>query len=392
MPQTLDADLSDFIARIYDTVLEPDNWSPLLLELAHRLGAGGAMVFEVAKGGASPSLLAPYYSQNYQPDIVKAYLDAHKDIELADQEKFARYAGSEDAIELINDTAFLRDDTLLSQRPNVVELMRNGLKHRAGTLLNKDSWTIDRMAIQYPMTRGPASDAERDLGRIILPHVSKALRIGRPLIQAKKGTPTLEERLDRLSFGVCILSAKEQPILCNAEFDRIVDAHGVFRLSREGKLLLRGDTHAAKYRSLISGAGVHGKTGAYPRRQSICFALGDAGAGLFIEVCPIEDNVTLGRFAPDTRLITVLDATKIHGVDPALVSRFFPLSKTEQMVLHMIGQGLSTTEIAENRNRSPETVKSQTKAILHKTYTKNRVELVQLSLSLNSPFSTTWMN
>ena len=130
----------------------------------------------------------------------------------------------------------------------------------------------------------------------------------------------------------------------------------------------------------------HGQNGAYPRRQSIYVPAGLNDLGYFIEICPIKNKSEFGILPTNSRLITVLDTQNSRSIDAGLVARFFPLTESEKLVLELIGKGHINREIAEIRFRSEETINSQVKSLLFKTYTKNRTELVQLALSLAAPF------
>lgn len=361
------------------------------MDIAKSFGGAGAMIFEVANNQGTEQVITPYYSENYDPEAVKIYFHHFNSLEIEDQWNFAEHSGTTHKINLVDDIEFIKQGEVFENRPNIQALKAHGFKHRSGSLLNKDSWQIDRFAVQYGDERGPSTSQEKQIASIILPHVAKALRIGRPLIHAKKDDPEFIKRMNKQSFGVAILDRNEQTIFSNTEFDRIVDSHPIFTKDSHGKLLLKDHDNTARYRSLITQQSVHAAQGAYPRRESLTFELGDTYTALFVEICPASDHPEVGNLPAGSRLITVLDTSLKHDVNGEIVTRFFPLTKTEKDVLSLVAQGFSNAEIAELRFRSIETINTQTKTILRKTLTRNRTELVQLSLSLNSPFSMDWL-
>jgi len=320
---------------------------------------------------------------------VQGYLLKHNRQEILDQAEFARLSGVDERIELINDAEFnISQDQLLAQ-DNVQDMMKFGLRCRAGTLLNKDAWQIDRFSLQYKSDRDGATDAEKRIANTILPHVAKALRIGRPLNASLVLGAEFGPRENSLDFGMCLLSPKGFPIATNVEFDRIVAETSVFRILTTGQLALAGDVDQDRFKALISGEKIHGAAGANPRRQSLFFPLREDETGVFVEICPVSENEAFGRLPPNTRLVTALDATTFKTIGSEVVSRFFPLSKSEEAVLTLIGAGRTNREIADERSRSLDTVNSQVKSLLFKTHTRNRTELVQLALSLAAPFGHT---
>ena len=378
-----DDNVQSLILKIYDTALDPGNWPEVLFSVAHTLGAQGSMIFEMTDHFGRQTISSPYQSKNYDPEAVRAYIKKHNSQELLDQGKFAEISGQGEDISLVNDLEFGVTPKSLSEQSNVQDMMKFKLKHRSGAILNKDSWHIDRFSLQYADTRGPATGAEKALARVLLPHIAKALRIGRPII----GKGALPERFQKLPFGVCVISAKGFPIASNVEFDRIVDDAGIFKIVSNGQLVFTRDIDSEKYKSLSQDADeVHGQNGAYSRRQSIYVPAGLNDLGYFIEICPIKNNSEFGILPTNSRLITVLDTQNSRSIDAGLVARFFPLTESEKIVLELIGKGHTNREIAEIRFRSEETINSQVKSLLFKTYTKNRTELVQLALSLAAPF------
>ena len=374
------------ISRIYDTTLDASLWPSVMHDLAHAAGASGAMIFKLSQHGAVKKIDCPYISENYDPVAVQDYLRKHNAQEIIDQAEFAEISGENAEINLVNDTEFVNDPDRLAAQDNVRDMLSFGLRHRAGTLLNKDSWQIDRFSLQYRADRGPASDAEKRVANLILPHVAKALRIGRPLMTRLSMGAGFGAYAQNLNFGICLLSPKGHPIATNGEFDRIVSDYGVFQYLQNGQLTLSQTHDTSKYQELLSDRNLHGQTGAYPRRQSVFFPLSADDSGLFVEVCPANHHSDFGKLPPETRLITVMDSATVKQIGADVVSRFFPLSKTEEEVLELIGAGHTNKQIAQMRNRSLETVNSQVKSLLFKTYTRNRTELVQLSLSLAAPF------
>lgn len=379
-------DVLGLVSRIYDTTLDQELWPSVLRDVARATGASGAMIFELTQSHGVQKIDCPHISENYDRIAVNDYLRKHNAQEIEDQLAFARISGVSEKIELVDDTDFDIPQDALSAQYNVQDMMKFGLRHRSGTLLNKDSWQIDRFSLQYNKDRGPSTAGEKKLAATILPHVAKALRIGRPLTKNLVLSAALGRHVENLNFGICLLAPDGHPIATNVEFDRIVDQMPVFKYTKSGKLVLAAQDREDKYNSLISDSGSHGKTGAYPRRQSLFFPLTDMETGVFVEICPVFENDQFGQIPKNTRLITVMDSVTSKTIQSDVVSRFFPLSQSEAAVLELIGTGRTNREVAEIRNRSFETVNSQVKSLLLKTHTSNRTELMQLSLSLAASF------
>ncbi|MBM1219474.1 helix-turn-helix transcriptional regulator [Ponticoccus sp. SC2-23] len=93
---------------------------------------------------------------------------------------------------------------------------------------------------------------------------------------------------------------------------------------------------------------------------------------------------SLRRLAPRGEEPFVLAITSELGWPPGferLLSEAFDLTSAEAQIVHGLSDGSSVTEIAQQRDRSVETIRAQVKSIMAKTGTRSQPELVRLTLS-----------
>lgn len=383
----MEADDVELVARIYDSALDPDIWPDLLLRIAERLGARGAFIFEVRLDGGREQVVSRLFSSNYDPDIVADYLARFNALELADQGRFAELSQKSDPVDLVSDI-FLkpRVDDLLAQE-NTRAMMAFGLKHRAGALLNKDLTKVDRFALQYGADRGPITEGEKRKAAIFLPHIAKAIGLARPLEERLGLLGIFEEMLRDADQGIAILSPRGKLIYANAEFDRIVEAHGVIRRTAGGGIRIVDEGGAGRFRELVEDGGAHGRCGARARKEAVVLPLGATGAGLFVEICPVEQNRHTGRLGAGCRLVTIIDSSRPVRRDIERIRTFYDLSASESDILDLAADGRSNQEIADIRGRALDTVKSQMKSLMRKTNSENRMDLVHMVRNLSSAVS-----
>ena len=164
--------------------------------------------------------------------------------------------------------------------------------------------------------------------------------------------------------------------------------HKVFRKATDGTLQMietSGEPDQAKrYHDLVSDDAAHGHFGARARREAIVVELSQPGVALFVEICPIERSPSTGTLGQGCRLVTVIDTSRQVKCDTARLQTFYQLSPTEASVLELIAQGRTNAEISEIRNRSPDTIKTQMKALMRKTNSQNRTDLVHMINNLSS--------
>ncbi|MEM7685378.1 MAG: hypothetical protein AAF293_11170, partial [Pseudomonadota bacterium] len=173
-------DTRSLILDVYDTVADPSLWQGVLDRFAKALDAKGFVIFELNGYGADRVLSASHYSSYHQPELLQAYIDVYREWELKDQDTFEAHSLAADGIDLIDDSVLATSDEELFKIPNAAQLLDYGIRHRHAGLLNKDNTTRSRFSVQLAADRGRLTPEEQDRMRVVLPHIAKALDLGRP--------------------------------------------------------------------------------------------------------------------------------------------------------------------------------------------------------------------
>lgn len=367
------------ILSIYDAAMEPDLWPELLDKVSHAVDARGAFVFEISDSTRVPLVCATYNSSNYDRVLVREYLRLFNKQELRDQEVFAEYSKLTDGIELIPDTVLGPSRAVIDQRPNARMMANYGISFRAGALLNKDHLYSDRFAMQFSRRAGLPTGERLQTINTIMPHIAKALDMGRQTTRAVNANHALIETFNQFRIGICILSQNGGIVFKNVEFDRQIDAHNAFSLNAHGRLVANDPEVKAELDILFSGVEHHGKFGGRPRKEAVLHPLRHDEAALCIEVCPLSSGNIVGEANLNGYVIFSLDTSRKFSVDTRYLARVFSLTPSEEAVLAMIADGMTNAQISERRNRSPETVYTQVKTLLSKTMTQNRAQLIRMA-------------
>lgn len=384
----VEADDVDLIARIYDTALDPAIWPELMLRIAHKLGARGAFIFELRLDQERPQIASRIFSSNYIPEIVRSYLIEFNDLEIADQGRFAELSRADNAVDLVSDIHLKNSLADLLAQPNTAFMMKHGLKHRAGALLNKDLVNVDRFALQYSLDHGPITEAERRKAAVFLPHIAKVIGLARPLEEQLLAKGIFEDMLRDANQGIAVLGPRGTVLYANVEFERVLSAYPVFRKAQNGVLEILekgwGGETAGRFRSMIESGDAHGQYGARARKEALIVDLPSARGSLFIEICPVEESRQTGRLGAGCRLLTVIDTSRPVRHEISRLKTFYKLSPSECEILELIARGHTNAEMSDLRGRSPDTIKSQMKALMRKTNSETRTDLVHMIYSLSS--------
>ncbi len=379
----------ELLPAIYDTAADPSLWPAVLSLIAEHVGARGALVFEVASENSGGFLKAPYFSDTYDPSLVKSYLREHNELEMADQAVFARHSKATDRIELIPDTVLAISEDELLTRANQKTMMEYGIRFRCGALLNKDQMFQDRFSLQFGEEAQDNLSERLDAASRILPHIAKALSIGRPLAAVRQRHNVIMGALDKLDVGVCILNADKTIMFRNAEFDRQSEETNIFRRDPQGKLDFRSDDDAHKAHELFTESSQHGRFGARPRKEAVTTRgddLSDEEFPLCIDIAPLKNSDELGELRLDGYLLLSTDTRRKYQLELPTLSALFNFTEAESGVLQLISEGLTNKQIAERRSRSMDTIGSQVKTILLKANCENRTQLIRMVTNISSGF------
>ncbi len=375
----------EVINQLYDTVIDSSKWVETLDLVKDAIGAEGIILFDLINvPNKGDTLIAPLMTSNFNPKNVEKYLETFGEYEAEDQIRFAKLSDRGKAIELVG-VSDLYEHGDLERRPNVQYLREHGVAYRAGAILNKDSWQIDRFSMQFATDDEPLNAERLALAGQILPHMSKALRLARPCGISSEGLVSIQQ-FDNLDLGICLISPQGYPIYRNPEFQHIDEQYGLFRINPDGHLLPVNNRLKAYIGDYFSGLSLHGRFGAQPRRESLSLHFDKDNSTIFIEAGPVSNHKEFGILPAGTQLLQILDINRARNKNSNALNRYFPLSKTECEISALIIDGHSNHEIAEIRGRAVDTVNSQVKTIFKKTYTSSRVELAQLSYALDKSF------
>lgn len=106
-----------------------------------------------------------------------------------------------------------------------------------------------------------------------------------------------------------------------------------------------------------------------------------------VEVTPLRD--TGSEIAPhfNGALVTLIDLSAEFEIAARKIGNAYNLTSSEQEVCGMLIRGISLSDIAESRNVTVETVKTQIKSFYRKTNCKSRVALTRLAIKTDPPVS-----
>jgi DNA-binding NarL/FixJ family response regulator len=260
---------------------------------------------------------------------------------------------------------------------------QRGIRHMVGGVL--DSGMVTPIGFTRDAAAGPFEDDERRALRTLLPHLQRALQL-----RSRLGTESSRlgtGALDALSIAVIV-----------------VDAGMRVRHANSAAVTLTGSVCGIALQACAPGPDIGNitLTARHPddhaRLAQVVAAVAKGGAGrafrlrntrdepashasLAVLVSPALTHLLSGsgcRVQPGTAMIVARHLTNPSLPPPGLMCDLYGLTKTEAAVALSFGGGATAEDVARSRRVSPETIRSQVKAILRKTNTSNLRDLERI--------------
>jgi DNA-binding CsgD family transcriptional regulator len=368
------------LPAIYDAATSDDKWPGALDALVSAVDARGAILMAFDLVGL------PFQVQKwctaYRDDDIQQYFAS-----------FGRY--EEEAADLLRrspartvhrDTEVWPDFASIEDREDVVFLReRYGVRHRAGVCLSKDKGWSDMLALQLSEEWPNVTDAFWQNLELSLPHMAKVVEINRTFTLLRLRYQAVLSALDHVRIGMCVGLAGGQILVANEEARRIFATGDGLCLAADGRLLAREEDVTRQIRAAIElTARTADGEGTCDECAISCTRTSQASPFL-IEVCPLRDSRGELERGLLGSLVSIIDPDRTKDISTNGLVTLFGLSPAEKFVCDELLRGRSARDIADMRSVSPETVRTQVKALYAKAGVANRVELIRLAIAANPP-------
>lgn len=372
------------LSLVYDAATDSERWRPALDAIASVIGADCAalMVHEQIHSTYNILALSSAYLPMIESGDVHYYLEHLRPLELNDWRALEQSRVREPRLDI---ETFSNAAELDARADYVFLRERMGLRRRGGVRLNDNKAWFDALTFGFnrPLKAGPAA-AFKTLA-LLLPHMAKAAEMGRTFTRLRARYKAVIAALDRVRVGLCIALPSGEIIVTNSEADRILSLGDGLTLSRDNRLLCRQPEQTRMLQHCLSKAARTAAGRSTLAERLIPISRPSSGHPLLVEVAPIRDSARELDFDLDGAIVTLIDPENVPYLEVGRFSHLYGLTAAESDVCELMVKGFTAGAIAEMRGTSPETAKSQGRAVLQKTGTSSRLELIRLVLRLLPP-------
>jgi DNA-binding CsgD family transcriptional regulator/PAS domain-containing protein len=369
--------LSQLIGDIYDAALDPAQWSPALRK-------SRAFV-----GGASAAL----YSKNAVRKTGRMYCqegDISREFQQLYMEKYAKldpfstghfFAEIEQPIAT---TDVMPYEEFLATRFYKEWVQPQGLVDNVTAALHKSSTSAVLFTIFRHERNGLVDDDARHRMRLIIPHIRRAVLIGRVIRLQAAQAATFADTLDGISAGMVLVDARGRIVHANASGHAMLAESSVLRAAG-GKLAANSaDAEEALYDVILaagSGDAAVGTKGiAVPLTTS-------AGERYVAHVLPLTSGARrrAGTSYAAVAALFVHKAALDRPSPPEAIAKTFKLTPSELRVLLGIVEVGGAPETAAALGIGEATVRTHLLRLYAKTGTGRQAELVKLVAGFSNP-------
>ncbi len=373
-------ELSDLIGLVYDSALEPQQWSSFQRRI-HELFPGFLSMSYTFDG---PKVLGMYNPGNFveqpQQDIYETVTDE------------GRYSAPDDVTEsfrkiTVNDTPNPGAPRISRNVMTDEELRNSGIYKHGLKQLGCGHWTgivfavsgsryatLNFLELEHANPL-PDYDGLTKLLRLLSPHIVRGARIARALYMAKEVAETYKGFLDAIALPLIIIDASGVLQMTNAAGQRLIDRASLFECSSANRISLIDDHDNDGFQKALRESDRDSE----PR-----------GLRVDLEDGPVSLCIT--PFSPS--MITDIKSEKDvfergqlyavfvgssgeAAVNTGLLQDIFRLTNREADVCSALVAGQSPAQIADAQGRAEKTIRNQIQAVHEKVGVTSTRELAE---------------
>lgn len=263
--------------------------------------------------------------------------------------------------------------------------IRHGLVRRAAGVLNPSGPWADGFFVQT------SSDAQAERLRadnrtsMFMPILANGITLGRVFTQMRARYNAALSVLDMLGLGVFLIDKTGCVIEQNNEADRILSLDDGLSLGHDKRLRTLTPDGTVKLTKLVKDALGLMHTGDGKPAQAMSIVRPSGEYDLLASVRAMEDGTGELEKALKSAFVLVIDPTNVNRLNADGLIQLADLSEAEAAVAQFLVQGLKLSEIAEQRDVSVNTIRTQLQALTTKLRCTSQSDVIRVAAATRLP-------
>lgn len=371
--------LSHLIAGVYDAALAPDRWPEVLAETCRFVGGLSATLYSKDVTGVGGGI---YHTDNgISLDQQVSYFETYAKIDPATAgHLYAEIEQPISTVDILDYEEFKQSRFYLEwARPQgIVDFLTAPLEKRGG-------WAA-MFGVFRHKRHGLVDNAMRERMALVVPHIRRAVLIGRVIEEGTKQAASFVDAFDGLSASMFLVDAEGRVMHANAAGTALLNSRTVLTIRGERLLAVDRDASATLQEVFTAAGKGDGDVGV--KGISVALPCAD-GANYVAHVLPLTSGARLGT-GVSYRAVAALfvqPATLHAPAAPEVIAKTYGLTLSELRVLVTIVQAGGVAETAEALGVAETTVKTHLSRLFQKTGAARQADLVKLIAGFQSPLA-----
>jgi hypothetical protein len=323
-PLSQSQQLSELIGDIYQAALDPACWPIALAKACEFVGGAGSMIMwkdatlpaggRYHSWGDDPVFTELYFTQYIKLDPINLI---HQRLPVA---------------EIVSYSRLVDPQTLLSSRFYLEWMRPQGYVDNVFVNLDRSTWSLASFAVVRHQKQGLMDPVSLERFALLMPHVRRAVVIGKLLDAGSTELGVASQTLDSISAAVFIVDARARIVRGNRAGDAMLDDGNVIHV-RDGQLATVVRTAAGDFAELLSALKLDARD--IGDKAISCTLLGRDGQAYVANLLPLDPELGRQRFdAPSARgAIFIRHAELDTRLGTELLARHYRLTPRETEVL-----------------------------------------------------------
>jgi len=368
--------LSALIGDIYDAALDRSLWVDVLAKCAQFVGGPAAALF--SRDAADQSRSVAYYS-GIDPPFKQLIVEKYIKVDALTMGQVFAKIGEPVAI-----TDIVPKDELHQARAYREWVRPQGLVDVLNVALDKSATSAALLCVFRHERDGRVDDEMRRRMRLIIPHIRRAVLIGRVIVLQTAEAATFADTLDGISAGMLLVDARGRIVHANASGHALLAEGSV--LSVSGRKLTANDISAEQALHDVFLAAGNGDAAVGIKGIAVPL-ISREGERYVAHVLPLTSGTRrrAGTSYAAVAALFVHKAALETPSPPEAIAKTFKLTPSELRVLLAIVEVGGVAETAEALGIGEGTVKTHLHRLFAKTGTGRQAELVKLVAGFSNP-------
>lgn len=369
-------DLSALIGSVYDAAMRPSAWPDVLREMAEFVGGQAAGLL---LGDAESRSAQCLHTFGVAPHYVRLYYEEYARLDPTVPALFSFDIG-----QVVSVAEILPYDEFLRSRFYKEWARPQGWVDSAQIILEKSPTGFALVSFLRHEAMGPVDAPMRLRAELIVPHLRRAVQIGKAVDFGNAEAAMLSDTIDRLRAAMFLVDARGRVVRANVSGQALLKEGSPLRVAG-GRLVACDAAADEALRDVFLAAGSGDVTGG----KCVGVPLASADGESFVaHVMPLISGQRrrAGEHYSAVAALIVQPAEPPLPAAPETLGKCYNLTPSEVRVLLAIVQLGGTPETARALGINETTVRTHLQRVFAKTGTSRQAGLVKLVAGFSDPF------